>query len=139
MNWKERLNSYREFYKKNNHLILSSNPNKFFSHKILKSVRGFELSPIEEIVWDICLCEGIVLYPQYPIDRYMVDFCNPIKKIILECDGAKFHSIEKDFDRDEYLVDNGYKVFRLSGSKIMRSHDLILEKQNNTFFSGNAI
>ena len=123
MDWKEKLNAYREFYDEIKPKITSGG-----RWGMERTVRKFiqqngGLSPIEEIFWDLVYVNGLVFYPQYPIANYVTDFCNPIKKIVVECDGEKFHNIEKDRIRDSALNREGYKVFRLSGKKITRDAD----------------
>ena len=48
-------------------------------------------------------CLGLPFYPQYPIGKYFVDFADPVKKIVIECDGKKYHQDkEKDKRRQRY-------------------------------------
>jgi very-short-patch-repair endonuclease len=55
--------------------------------------------------------EGLKFRRQQPIDNYVVDFVCFEKRIVIEVDGGQ-HSIERDKDseRDNYLVINGFKV-----------------------------
>jgi very-short-patch-repair endonuclease len=128
MDWKEKLNAYREFYEDLSPKILKDSR---WSYKNV--IREFildhgGLSPIEEIVWDNLYIQGLVFYPQYPVLNYMTDFCNPRTKIIIECDGEKFHDVKKDKIRDTVLKNQGYKIFRLTGKKINADHYAVLEK-----------
>jgi len=52
------------------------------------------------------------------VGKYFPDFILP-KKIIVECDGAKWHE-DKEYDRkrDEFLESEGYKVLRFTGQEI---------------------
>jgi hypothetical protein len=58
--------------------------------------------------------------PQVQIGPHRVDFL--IQDIVVECDGHKFHSSKKqralDVRRDRYLVGQGYRVVRFTGSEI---------------------
>lgn len=62
---------------------------------------------------------------QYAIGEYIVDFCAPRKKLIIELDGQPhINSHEHDEDRS--------KFFRLKGYKILRfwNHDVVNEMDN---------
>ncbi len=73
-------------------------------------------TPIESWLWaDIRQC-GAVLYPQYPVLNFFLDFANPVAKVAIECDGFAFHQDkEKDASRDQRLMDAGWTVYRISG------------------------
>lgn len=75
-------------------------------------------TPIEYDAWHAIRSNGRVpLYPQYPVLNYFLDFGNPFLKIGIECDGAEFHlDKKKDNDRDYQLHEQGWKIFRISGS-----------------------
>jgi very-short-patch-repair endonuclease len=74
------------------------------------------LTPIEQIAWDsIRVNATTVLYPQFPVFNYFIDFANPYLKIGLELDGEKYHNYEKDLVRDKLLNRYGWKIFRVKG------------------------
>lgn len=75
-------------------------------------------SPIERQVWHAIRNFGHApFYPQYPVNKFFVDFGNPYLKIAIECDGKEFHKDkQKDEKRDKDLWDSGWIVFRISGS-----------------------
>ncbi len=76
-------------------------------------------TPIEALAWhSIRNKGGIVLYPQYPVLNYHLDFANPGLKIALELDGKKFHDLEKDLVRDNILRDNGWIIYRIPGKEM---------------------
>jgi len=56
---------------------------------------------------------------QMVIGRYICDFVHPEWKLIIECDGAAYHSTSeqkyKDSVRDEDLKREGYKILHLLG------------------------
>lgn len=129
MNWKERINAYKILYHDLHDEIYKSEPYLFVrKNKINRYVNELGLSPIEEVIFDHCVVNNVVMYPQYPIAHIVVDFCNPKKKVIIECDGKDYHSLEKDQKRDEWLVSRGYKVFRMKGSQIMNPSEPINDK-----------
>lgn len=80
-------------------------------------------SPIEEQTWMALRSFGhCPLYPQYPVDRFFLDFGNPKMKVAIECDGKEWHmDKEKDARRDKILLENGWHVFRIGGADCFRS------------------
>jgi hypothetical protein len=79
-------------------------------------------TPIEYQTWQAIRTFGhLPMYPQYPVLGYFLDFGNPYLKIGIECDGADFHKDkEKDRLRDMALYQEGWKIYRISGSDCMR-------------------
>ncbi len=77
-------------------------------------------SPIEDMAWGEIRANMLPFWPQYPIGNYFADFANPIKKIVIECDGRAFHSRAKDKARDQYMNDCGWRVYRISGADCNR-------------------
>lgn len=69
---------------------------------------------------------------QKQIGKYRVDFCftvvsdhGPVSRLIVECDGHDFHErtkeqAAKDRSRDRDLQEQGYVVYRFTGSEIYR-------------------
>lgn len=79
-------------------------------------------TPIEFQAWQTIRTKGrVVMYPQYPIENFHVDFCNPGLRLVLELDGKEYHSPEKDAIRDEKLKKLGYTVFRITGKEMART------------------
>lgn len=73
-------------------------------------------SPIEADFWSDMRVEGAVLYPQFPVAGFFIDFAHPKVKVAVECDGAKWHMDRvKDWKRDDVLRSMGWSVFRLTG------------------------
>lgn len=77
-------------------------------------------SPIEKAAWNEIRCQNLPFWPQFPIGKYFADFANPIKKLVIECDGAAFHDAKKDAFRDSYMAANGWSVYRISGADCNR-------------------
>jgi very-short-patch-repair endonuclease/endogenous inhibitor of DNA gyrase (YacG/DUF329 family) len=62
---------------------------------------------------------GILFEKQYVVnDKFIVDAYIPSMKIVIECDGDYWHSLDKQIKRDrvkdDYLTKCGYKMLRLS-------------------------
>lgn len=73
-------------------------------------------TPIEFSLWCDIRGQGLVLYPQYPVGRYFADFANPKAKVVIECDGAAFHTdYARDQERDWYMEERGWTVYRIPG------------------------
>lgn len=88
-------------------------------------------SPIESMAWGEIRYFNIPFWPQFPIGNYFADFADPIKKIVIECDGNEFHSRERDVPRDAFMNANGWVVYRISGSDCNRIIDTPWEEVFN--------
>lgn len=92
-------------------------------------------SPIEEVAWNSIRSHGnIVLYPQFPLFNYFIDFANPYLKIGLELDGEEYHDIEKDRKRDEFLSSIGWSIFRISGKEALMEYNELSSLQEKSIF-----
>jgi very-short-patch-repair endonuclease len=82
------------------------------------------MTPIEEALWSDMREEGVVMYPQYPVGGFFVDFGNPVAKVAIECDGAAYHlDKEKDAARDRALGELGWMVYRFTGRQCKEEFD----------------
>ena len=72
--------------------------------------------------------EGLKFRRQQPRDNYVVDFVCFEKRIVIEVEGGQ-HSIERDKDseRDNYLVINGFKVLRFWNNEVLQNIEGVLE------------
>ena len=77
-------------------------------------------TPIESAAWGEIRYLGLPFWPQFPIGKYFADFADPIKKIVIECDGAAFHSHAQDAKRDAFMAGEGWSVYRISGADCKR-------------------
>lgn len=79
------------------------------------------------------LCQSLPLYPQFPVDNYLVDFGDPIQKIAIEVDGLKYHSHMSDVKRDrrrQYDLENmGWTVYRIFAADTKMSADDFLQSR----------
>lgn len=73
------------------------------------------MTPIEWAMWQDIRCTGLVMYPQFPVAGFFVDFGNPVAKVAIECDGAMWHDPVLDAKRDEILQKHGWRVYRMTG------------------------
>lgn len=81
-------------------------------------------TPIEYDMWCAIRYVGLRLWPQYPVDRFFLDFADPVKRIGIECDGKEWHDPAKDKARDAELMELGWTVFRLTGAECRRVVDV---------------
>lgn len=117
----DRLKILRNFYLANEEEIVSLSKKNLYMFFISYPIDWLTLfTPIEKDAWESIRIKGrLVLYPQYPVLNYHVDFGNPRFKIALEIDGKQFHNIEKDKARDKVLKEHGWTVIRISGSEMV--------------------
>jgi very-short-patch-repair endonuclease len=85
----------------------------------------------EKRLWD-CLrahkLAGIHFRRQHVIGNYIVDFCAPSKKLIIELDGYPHQkSRDSDAERTIFLTSRGYKVLRFWNSEVFQSVEKIIE------------
>lgn len=77
---------------------------------------GIQLTPIEFALWSDIRAVDAVMYPQFPVGPFFVDFGNPAARVAIECDGKRWHTDkEKDAHRDRALNAMGWTVYRISG------------------------
>ena len=66
--------------------------------------------------------EGVHFRNQHAIGNYVVDFCAPRKKLIIELDGSQhLEQQEYDTERTEYLESRGYRVIRFWNHDVMNN------------------
>lgn len=116
----EKLKAIKEFYLKYEeeivNLALKNNHQYFAGPDMIDWQKVF--TPIEYEAWCSIRYRCMVMYPQYPVLNYFVDFGNPAKKIAIEVDGKAYHNKEKDAIRDRELLKIGWKVFRIPGGEM---------------------
>ena len=76
---------------------------------------------------------GLKFKRQQPIDNYIVDFVCFEKRVVIEVDGGQ-HASERDKDaqRGEYLIRNGFKVLRFWNNEVLQNMDGVLEVIRNS-------
>jgi very-short-patch-repair endonuclease len=119
-------NAIRALYADCSSMIMSSPRNEWGMAAYTWEDRDhiLTMTPIEAWLWhDIRACNA-VLYPQYPVLNFFVDFANPVAKVAIECDGKAYHQDKaKDAARDQRLTDAGWTVYRISGSDCRKDSD----------------
>jgi very-short-patch-repair endonuclease len=84
----------------------------------------------EKILWTHLRAHrffGIGFRRQHAIGPYVVDFCSPRNKMVIELDGGQ-HSFQAGYDnaRTEYLREKGYSVLRFWNNEVMTNLDGVL-------------
>jgi very-short-patch-repair endonuclease len=71
--------------------------------------------------------EGIHFRNQHALGNYVVDFCAPRKKLIIELDGSQ-HMEQEGYDKErtEYLESKGYTVLRFWNNDVMKEIDGVI-------------
>jgi len=71
--------------------------------------------------------EGFKFRREQPVGRYVVDFVNLEKKVVIELDGGQHALDPNDKIRDEWLRAEGYKVLRFWDNQIFSDLEGVLE------------
>lgn len=100
--------------------------------KIRKNARDLRknLTPAEEKLWTHLRAhrmEGVHFRKQHAIGNYIVDFCSPSKKLIIELDGSQ-HLEQEEYDKERttFLNSKGYKVLRFWNHQVTNELDTVL-------------
>jgi hypothetical protein len=111
----DRFAALREFYANANFEIMGARPGEW-------GIDPYEVdwlsvfTSIEYALWQDIRQECLVMYPQYPVAGFFIDFANPLAKVAIECDGAAYHLDKaKDEARDAKLKSLGWTVYRITG------------------------
>ncbi len=71
--------------------------------------------------------DGIQFRRQHAIGKYIVDFCAPRRKLIIEIDGSQhLAQDEYDLERTRYLESLGYRVLRFWNNEVMNNTDTVM-------------
>jgi very-short-patch-repair endonuclease len=72
--------------------------------------------------------KGLKFRRQHPIGRFIVDFCYPKHKLVVEIDGDT-HATQTEYDaaRAEWLEMQGYRVIRFTNQEVYRQLPAVLE------------
>ena len=71
---------------------------------------------------------GVHFRNQHAIGNYIVDFCAPRKKLIIELDGSQhLEQAEYDAERTAFFESRGYRVLRFWNNDVMNNLDAVLK------------
>ena len=70
---------------------------------------------------------GLKFRRQYPIGRFIADFCCVSERFVVELDGDS-HSQQEEYDQERaaWLEDRGYRVIRFANRQVERQLDAVL-------------
>jgi very-short-patch-repair endonuclease len=88
-----------------------------------------EPTPAEHRLWQILRAKRLAGYKfkrQLPIDRYIVDFACPRRRLIIEADGGQHSESAGDPVRDAYLQAQGFRVLRFWNNDIFENEEGVL-------------
>lgn len=88
-----------------------------------KAMRS-EPTPAEHRLWQILRAKrlaGFKFKRQLPVDRYIVDFACPARRLIIEADGGQHSESERDTQRDAYLRSQGFRILRFWNNDILNN------------------
>lgn len=90
------------------------------------------MTPFERKLWARLRAhrmKGVHFRPQHAIGNYVVDFCAPRKKLIIELDGSQhMEQTEYDAERNAFLQSKGYKVLRFWNNEVSNSMEAVLHR-----------
>ena len=114
---RERFARIRAFYRARHDEIMADGQDWPDGEAYLWEHEGrIQLTPIERMLWHDIRQEGLILWPQYPVGRYFVDFGNPVAKVAIECDGERWHrDAKRDARRQAEIEALGWTVYRITG------------------------
>jgi very-short-patch-repair endonuclease len=76
---------------------------------------------------------GVHFRPQHAIGNYIVDFCSPRRKLIIELDGSQhLEQEEYDEERSAFLKSKGYRILRFCNNDVLHNTDSVLTAIWNT-------
>jgi very-short-patch-repair endonuclease len=70
---------------------------------------------------------GFKFRRQHPIGKYVIDFVNLERRIIIELDGGQHLENKKDKLRDKWLKERGYDVLRFWDNEVLTNVEGVLE------------
>jgi very-short-patch-repair endonuclease len=128
-------------------LMTMKNEN-LFNRKGLKSYRSTlrnRSTSAEATLWELLKSkklDGRKFRRQYSIGNYIVDFCCPSEKLIIELDGdahGEYHKIQVDENRDKYLAGLGFTILRFENRFVFQDPEYlkseirkVLDKRNDS-------
>jgi very-short-patch-repair endonuclease len=89
-------------------------------------------SPFERLVLGDLVRAGYRASPQWPVGSYRIDFVveGGGKRLALECDGDRYHPLEKlpeDMERQAILERLGWRFIRIRGSAFFRDRERTMQ------------
>ncbi|MGZ4971025.1 MAG: endonuclease domain-containing protein [Methylobacter sp.] len=87
---------------------------------------------VESLLWQKLRNRQVLNFKfrrQFPIVPFIVDFCCPELKLIIELDGSQhFEQATYDQERSFYLAQRGFKVIRFWNNEVIENSEGVLER-----------
>jgi very-short-patch-repair endonuclease len=93
-------------------------------------VRNYK-TDIEQIMFNKLSEMEVEFVFQYPIRckyGYIADFYLPEFKLLIECDGERWHNKKRDNAKNSVVRKLGYNIIRFKGKEIKQNIDLCFQK-----------
>ena len=88
------------------------------------------MTPAEVKLWSRLRAhrmKGVHFRNQHAIGNYIVDFCSPRKKLIIELDGSQhLEQDEYDTERTSFLESKGFRILRFWNNQITNDIEAVL-------------
>jgi very-short-patch-repair endonuclease len=89
------------------------------------------MTPAERKLWSVLRAHragDVHFRNQHAIGNYVVDFCAPSRKLVIELDGSQ-HLEQGDYDRQrtEFLRARGYRVLRFWNGDVEKDVDGVMQ------------
>lgn len=112
--------------------------------QVLQAARAMrkESTPAERVLWnelrDHRLCD-VPIRRQHPVDRFVLDFYCPSRKLAIEVDGEIHeHQREHDEERTNALQMRGIRVTRFRNEDVLGRLDQVLQTLRSEFLAHGA-
>jgi very-short-patch-repair endonuclease len=107
-----------------------------YNNYLKRNSRGLRknMTDAEKLLWSRIRgkqLNGLQVYRQKPIGRFIVDFYCPKANLVVELDGGQHYSEalrREDHLRDKYLESVGLRVLRFSDREVFENLTGVLEK-----------
>jgi very-short-patch-repair endonuclease len=70
--------------------------------------------------------DGRKFVRQFPVGRYVTDFCCREARLVIEVDGSQ-HTDERDAARTRFLESRDYRVLRFWDTDVLKNTDGVME------------
>ena len=113
-----------------------------FNRKGLKSFRSSlrkRSTSAEAALWEMLKSkqlDGRKFRRQYSIGSYIVDFCCPSEKLVIELDGdyhGEYNKIQEDENRDKFIESLGFTVLRFENRFVFREPEYLKSEIRKVF------
>lgn len=91
-----------------------------------------EMTPAERFLWSalrLNQLDGLGFRRQHPLGPYILDFCCPSIRLVIELDGDSHHGREEDdLAKTTHLESYGYRVIRFQNQEVLTNLPGVLSR-----------